>query len=139
MRKFVTLSGPLRASISAVGVTAENGKAVNATAETCAVPVVSTFQGGFVSRNIAFFTTKVPLRPSIKVINSGSKSIRRIALWDSKHQTMLVTFDGQVARPIFDDGQSYLLVVEQRDGRELTMLLQASADTRTGPLIFVVP
>jgi hypothetical protein len=139
MRRLVVLTGPLRASITAAGVTGENGKTVNVSAETCGLPVVSTFQGGLVSRNIASPTTKVPLRPSIKIVNSGSNGIRRITLWDGMQQTMLVTFDRHTARPILDDGRSYLLVVERNDGRELKMLLQASAETRTGPFIFVVP
>src|SRR5262249_14057029 len=69
MRKLVTLRGPLRASISAAGVTAESGKAIAASAEACTEPVVSTFQGGVVSRSIALTVTQVPLRPIVKVIN----------------------------------------------------------------------
>src|SRR5216684_3191669 len=69
MRKLVMLKGPLRASISASGVTAESGNAISPSAESCAAPVISTFQGGIVSRTITLTTTKVPLRPSIKVVN----------------------------------------------------------------------
>lgn len=138
LRKLVSLKGPLRASVSAAGVTMENGKAIAPTAEPCAVPVVSTLQGGFVSRNIAFTATNVPLRPSIKVVNHGTKTIRRVALWDSQRQTLLATFERAVARPLLEDGKSYVLVVEQGDGSELKMSLQAAAGTSTAPLIVVV-
>jgi hypothetical protein len=53
MRQIVTLTGPARASISADGVTAENGSAVRASAGRCAAPLVSKFQGGLVSRGIS--------------------------------------------------------------------------------------
>jgi hypothetical protein len=137
-RKVVRLRGPLLASISASGVTAENGKAIDATSETCAAPVVSTFQGGFVTRNITLTTTDVPLRPSIKVVDRGTKAIRKIVLWDHKLGTILATFDHNVARPALENGKSYLLVIEQSDGGELKMLLRASGATQTGPLIVVV-
>jgi hypothetical protein len=139
LRRLITLRGPLRASISASGVTAEHGKGPNVSAETCVEPVVSTFQGGFVTRNIALTTLKVPLRPSIRVINQGNANIRRIALWDGTQQAVVAAFDRNAARPVFDEGRSYLLVIEQGDGRELKTLLQASAQTRTGPLILVLP
>ena len=139
-RKILSLRGPLRVSISASNVTTENGKAVGATAETCAAPMVSTFQGGIVSRNIAVTTTQtqVPLRPSIKIINRGSKTIRKIVLWNGTRQTIVAAFERNVARPMLDDGQSYLLVVELNDGSEMKMTLQASAQTQTGPLFFMV-
>jgi hypothetical protein len=137
--KLVTLKGPVRASISAAGVTVEHGKAPSTAGEGCAEPVVSTLQGGLMTRNIALTATKVPLRPSIRVVNRGTKAIRRIALWDGKQQMLLATFDRKAARPVLDEGRSYLLVIEQSDGRELRMMLEASAETRTGPVIFVVP
>lgn len=138
MRKVIRLRGPLLASISASGVTAEDGKAIDVTSETCAAPVVSTFQGGFVTRNVTLTTTDVPLRPSIKVVDRGTKPIRKIALWDNMHRTILATFDGNVARPVLEHGKSYMLVIEQSNGGELKMLLQASGATQTGPLIVVV-
>lgn len=139
LRKLVALKGPLRASVSAAGVAMENGKAVAPTAESCAVPVVSTLQGGFVSRNISSpSATSVPLRPSIKIVNKGTKTIGKVALWDSMRQTLLATFERNAARPVLEDGKSYLLVVEQGDGSELKMNLQAVAGTSTGPLIVVV-
>jgi hypothetical protein len=50
-----------------------------------------------------------------------------------------VTFERSLARPVLDDGQSYLLVVEQSDGSERKMILRAGAATPPGPLIVVVP
>ena len=41
------LRGPLRVAVSADGVTAENGKAVDRSAGSCAVPAVSKFQGAW--------------------------------------------------------------------------------------------
>jgi hypothetical protein len=136
--KLLTLRGPLRALISASGVTAENGAAVDVSKETCAAPVLSTFQGGLVSRTTGITAMKVPLRPSIKIVNRGTQAIRRIALWDGTHQRIVTIFDGSVARPILDDGQYYLLVVERSDGSELTTMLQTSAVIETNPLIFTV-
>jgi hypothetical protein len=138
MRKLVILKGPLRASVTATNIMLENGKAAAPSAETCAAPVVSTFQGGIVSRSIAVTTTPVPLRPSIKVVNRGSKTIRSITLWDGARETMLATFDGNLARPILDNARSYLLVVELGDGSELTRVLQANEAIRAGPLILVI-
>ncbi len=137
-RKIVRLKGPLQASISASGATAQNSKAIDTTSETCAAPVVSTFQGGFVARNVGLATANVPLRPRIKVVNQGSKAIRKVALWDNLQRTTLATFDRNTAWPSLDEGKSYLLVVEQNDGNELKMLLQASRANQTGPLIVVV-
>ena len=71
-------------------------------------------------------------------MNNGTKTIRQIALWDSTRQTLLATFERNAARPLLEDGKSYVLVVEQGDGSELKMTLQAVAGTRTGPLIVVV-
>jgi hypothetical protein len=138
MRKLVVMKGPLRASVSASNITLENGKAVAPSAETCAAPVLSTFQGGVMSRNIAVATTPVALRPSIKVVNRGSKAIRKIALWDDARRTILTTFDRNVARPTLENAKSYLLVVELGDGSELTRILQANEAIRTGPLFLVV-
>ena len=136
-RRVVNLGGPLRAVVSASGVSAEGGKRIDAAAETCAAPLISTFQGGVVTRR-AFATVNVPLRPSIKVIDRGTNPIRKVALWDSTQQTLLVNFDRNAAQPVLDDGKSYMLVVEQQDGGEMKMLLQASGGARTGPLIVVV-
>jgi hypothetical protein len=137
IRKLVTLKGPLHASISASGVTAESGKAISPSAESCIAPVISIFQGGIVSRSIVLTTAKVPLRPSIKIANDGTKEIRKITLWDAVQGKVLATFAGNVARPILDNGRSYLLVVERSDGSELKMIIEASTGTQTGPLILV--
>jgi hypothetical protein len=49
-----------------------------------------------------------------------------------------MTFDRTAARPILDEGQSYLLVVERNDGSEVRVMLQPSASTQADPLILVV-
>ena len=136
-RKLLKLRGPLRASVSKSDVTAENGK-VAATGETCSAPLVSTFQGGIVSRNIAVTTMPVALRPSIKFVNQSAKTIRKVAVWDGTHQQILATFDRNVARPTLENGKSYLVVVEMSDGSERKMVLQASEVTRTGPVFLVL-
>jgi hypothetical protein len=137
-RQFLTLKGPLRASISVDGVVVENAKTALAGAGSCAAPVVSTFQGGIVSRGTGVKTMSVPLRPSIAVVNRSAQPIRKIALWDSDSQRILMTFDRAAARPILDEGQSYLLVVERNDGSEFRVMLQPSASTQADPLILVV-
>ena len=53
MRQFVTLRGPLRASVSLEGVTVENSKTVLAAAGSCAAPLPSTYSGGIVIRGVA--------------------------------------------------------------------------------------
>jgi hypothetical protein len=136
--KLLTLKGPLRASISRDGVTTENSKTVVTSTETCVAPVVSTFQGGIVSRGTGAKTTNVSLQPNIKVVNRGAQAIRRIGLWDSDAQKLLITFDRDAARPVLDEGQSYLLVVERNDGSEFKMMLKASAVTQAEPLIVVL-
>jgi hypothetical protein len=136
--KLLTLRGPLRASISASGVMAENGAAIAGSRGTCTAPVVSTFQGGLVSRTTGVSAMKVSLRPSIKIVNRGPQTIRSLVLWDGAHQKIVTTFDGSVARPILDDGQYYLLVVERSDGSELSTMLQTSAVIETSPLILTV-
>jgi hypothetical protein len=50
-RQFLTLRGPLRASISREGVAVINGKTA-AVAGSCAAPVSSTFSGGTVFRGV---------------------------------------------------------------------------------------
>jgi hypothetical protein len=135
-QRLLALKGPLRASISQDGVTAENGK-VSAEG-SCAAPVVSSFQGGIVSRSTGLKTMNVPLQPSIKIINRGTQAIRRIALWDGEYQRVLMTFDRDAARPKLDDGQAYLLVIERSDGSEFKMMLQGSAAAQTDPLIIMV-
>ncbi|MEA2962571.1 MAG: hypothetical protein QOI46_2669 [Alphaproteobacteria bacterium] len=51
--RLLTLRGPARALISADGVAAENGQAIEASTTTCAEPIVSKHQGGLVSRGVA--------------------------------------------------------------------------------------
>jgi hypothetical protein len=54
------LRGPLRIAVSADGVTAENGKAIDRAAGSCAAPVVSKFQGGLVSRGLVSDVAEPP-------------------------------------------------------------------------------
>ncbi len=136
-RKLLKLRGPLRASVSKSDVTADNGK-VAATGETCSAPLVSTFQGGIVSRSLAATMMPVALRPSIKLVNQSAKTVRKVALWDGTHQQILATFERNVARPILENGKYYLVVVEMSDGSERKMMLQASEVTRTGPVFLVL-
>jgi len=123
--KFLNLKGPLRASITAAGLTTEDGKPVAASAESCAAPVLSLVQGGLVSRNVAFTTVDVSLRPIIKVVNQSKNPIRHVALWDEPRQKILATFEGNTARPKLDADRSYLLVVDQGDGNESKITLKA--------------
>ena len=97
--KILTLRGPLRASVSASGVTAENGRAINATSETCAAPVISTFQGGFVTRSVGLTTAKVPLRPNIKVVRPRDNPVRKITLWDDTNRPVQVSFTRNIGTP----------------------------------------
>ena len=136
--KLLTLRGPLRASVSTSGVTAENGRAINATSETCAAPVISTFQGGFVTRSVGLTTAKVPLRPNIKVVSGPDNPVRKITLWDDTNRPVQVSFTHNTGRPVLEQDKSYVLVVELRDGDELKLVLQASGANPTGPLIVVV-
>jgi hypothetical protein len=136
--KLLSLKGPLRASITAAGLTTEDGKPVAASAESCAAPVLSLLQGGLVSRKVTFTSMDVSLRPIIKVVNQSKSPIRQVALWDDLRKNVVVTFEGNTARPKLEAGQSYLLVVDQGDGNESKITLKASAATRSGPLILTV-
>jgi hypothetical protein len=100
--------------------------------------VLSTFQGGLVSRGTGVKTANVPLQPNIKVVNRGAQPIRKIALWDGDAQKLLLTFDRDAARPLLDEGKSYLLIVERNDGSEFKMMLKAGAATPAEPLIVLL-
>ena len=139
MRKIVQMKGPLQASISASGATAQNSKGIDTTSEACAEPVVSTVQGGFVTRSVNFTTANVPLRPKIKVVNRGSKPIRRgRALGQpAAHDVGDVRARCSLAYP-----RRGLEIVPARRGARRQpanskMLLQASRANQTGPLIVV--
>jgi hypothetical protein len=54
LRRFVTMSGPARVTVSVGSITVESGKAVIISKETCAVPQASNFQGGVVTRGASF-------------------------------------------------------------------------------------
>jgi hypothetical protein len=133
-----TLKGPLRASISVSGVTTESGAAIAASRETCAAPVLSTFQGGLALRGL-WDAASVGLRPRIRIINRGSQTIRKAALWDAKQQTAIATFDRTtMAQPQLIDGQNYSLVVDFADGSEWKAIYRASAATPTSTVIVVL-
>ena len=137
--KLFTLRGPLRASVLMSGIAGENGIAVDTSAGTCAAPVFSIFHGGVVYRGLEpMKAVNVSLQPSIKVVNRGLGSIRRVALWDGMRQNILTIFDRNMAHPTLDEGQSYVLVIERSDGSELKMTLEARAVAKTGPLIVIV-
>ncbi len=51
-QRQLTLKGPLRASVSTQGVTAENGKPLDLAAIPCAMPRASKHQGGLVARGV---------------------------------------------------------------------------------------
>jgi hypothetical protein len=134
--RMLTLRGPLRVSISASGVTPEYIGATKRPPETCVPPVVSTFQGGLITRSTV--PMNVALNAGIKVVNRGTPAIRRIALWDGQHQTVLMNFDGNSARPVLKDGENYRLVIERSDGGELNVPLQANAAITMAPMILVI-
>ena len=140
-RQFLTLKGPLTASISRDGVTADNNKTAVAATGPCVAPVVSTVQGGLISRGAgtAVKALSVPLQPNIRVVNRGAQPIRQAVLWDGDARNILMRLERDAARPTLEDGQFYVLTVERNDGSELKMMLQANAETRGDPVIVVVP
>ena len=137
-QQLLTLRGPLQVSVSASGVTAENGQEISGFGERCVKPAVSNFQGGFLARSAATAPTPVALRPSIKIVNRGAKAIRSIALWNGEQTRIVATFERGTSRPMLDEGQSYFLIVGRSDGSQLKMKLMASAMIGTGPLILVI-
>ena len=138
-RQFLTLKGPLKASVSRDGVMVENNKPAAAAMGACVAPVVSTVQGGLVSRSAGAKPLSVPLQPTIRVVNRSPQPIRRAVLWDGGGKNVVMSFERDAARPTLEDGQFYVLTVERNDGSELKMMLQANAETRGDPVIVVVP
>jgi hypothetical protein len=138
-RQFLTLKGPLKASVSQDGVTADNNKAMATATGRCVAPVVSTVQGGLVSRSAGVKAVSVPLQPHIRLVNRGTQPIGKAVLWDGDLRNELTRFERDAARPTLQDGQFYVVVVERSDGNELKVLLQASGTTRAAPVILVVP
>jgi hypothetical protein len=132
--KILTLKGPLRALISDVGVTLENGNEIPVSGETCAKPVVSTVQGGAVFRNLNA-VTNVGLRPRIKIVNSGSQKIRKVIVRDELNEKILTSFKRNVGQPQLAEGRTYTLVVEFANGGRWEMKLRASAAVETGAVI----
>jgi hypothetical protein len=131
-----TLKGPLRASISAVGVVVEDGTAVGAAAEACAAPVVSTFQGGFALRGL-MSATIVALRPRVRIINRGAEPIQQAVLWDLGLHTEVAIFSRAMAQPQLTDGQRYSLVVDFTNGSRWKATFRASSTTETSAVIVV--
>jgi hypothetical protein len=138
-RQFLTLKGPLKASVSQGGVTADNNKAMATATGPCAAPVVSTVQGGLVSRSAGVKAVSVPLQPHLRLVNRGTQPIGKAVLWDGDFRNELTRFERDAARPTLQDGQFYVVVVERSDGSELKVLLQASGTARAAPVILVVP
>jgi hypothetical protein len=138
-RQFLTLKGPLKASVSRDGVTADNNKTTAAATGPCVVPVVSTVQGGLVSRSAGVKALTVPLQPHIRLVNRGMQPIRKAVLQDGDAGNVVMRFEQDAARPTLQDGQAYVVVVERSDGSELKVLLQASGTTRADLVILVVP
>jgi hypothetical protein len=103
------------------------------------VPVVSTVQGGLVSRSVGVEALSVPLQPHIRLVNRGMQPIRKAVLQDGDAGNVVMRFEQDAARPTLQDGQFYVVVVERSDGSELKVLLQASGTTRADPVILVVP
>ena len=137
-QRIVTLNGPARATVTTSGVMAESGAEIPPSSETCVRPVVSNFQGGFIARTAGMTTTKVSLRPRIKIINRTKEGIRSIALWDGAQRNIVASFEHNAARPVLSEGQSYVLVVARNDGTESRMMLHASPLEQSRTLIFVV-
>jgi hypothetical protein len=133
---LLTLKGPLRAWVSATGVTGENGTRIAGSGETCATPVISTFQGGISLRGLDV-ATPVALRPRIRIINRGTQSIQKTALWDLGLHSEIATFSRTLAQPQLTDGKSYSLVVDFADGTQWTAMFRASAITETSAVIVV--
>ena len=138
-RQFLTLKGPLKASVSQDGVTADNSKAKATATGPCVAPVVSTVQGGLVSRSAGVKAVSVPLQPHLRLVNRGTQTIGKAVLWDGDFRNELTRFERDAARPTLQDGQFYVVVVERSDGSELKVLLQASGTARAAPVILVVP
>ena len=137
-QRIIGLAGPARIFVTASGVIAENGKDIAPSAETCAKPVVSAFQGGFVARSASTAATNVALRLSIKIVNRSSNGIRSVTLWDSTRTKVVSTFDANATRLFLSDGQVYHLVIDRNDGSENKLTLKAGATANASPLILVV-
>lgn len=54
MRRFLTMRGPARVTVSVDGITVEAGPAVDISQDTCAAVHASKFQGGIAARGVPF-------------------------------------------------------------------------------------
>jgi hypothetical protein len=52
-RRFVTVTGPARVTVSADGLTIEAGKEAEVSQEACGFALASKFQGGFIARGVS--------------------------------------------------------------------------------------
>jgi hypothetical protein len=130
LHELIAVQGPLRGSVSRVGILTENGQPVASTGRRCTEPVVSTVQGGIAFRSAGEAPgMRVPLRPAIKLSNAGTLPIRRVTLWDDKRERLIAPFEKAISRPSLDDGTQYQLVIEFNDGTERTVTLRASVDS----------
>lgn len=135
-QRLIVLKGPAQATVSREGVTI--GGAAAPAGGTCAAPAMSLFQGGVTFRSSALKTVNVPLRPSIKIIDRSGQPSLRVTLWDGEQRSVVMRFESDLARPILEDGQAYLLVIERGDRSEFKMRLQAATKNVSGPVMVVV-
>ncbi len=120
-----SLKGPMRALVSARGVTAETGAAVTS-AGACATPVISTIQGGVALRAIPP-VVEVSLRPRIKFINETGRPIRTATLRDIRTETVEELGPAEaVSEPQLCKNQTYLLSIKFADGSASQMKLYAN-------------
>ena len=136
LRKLVTLKGPLHAVILASGIATDKGDVATSAREACTAPAVSTIQGGVAYRALVQ-PTQVGLSPSIKLVDSGSRRVRKAVILDESRHATVVSFNHGIARPQLVEGQDYSVVVELNDGNTWRLLLRASAAADTSVLILV--
>ena len=134
-RDFLTLKGPVQAVVSSEGVTTTAGKASAIASGRCALPVVSTVQGGVALRKLGYPATDVALRPKIKIRNTSQQPIRRLTL-ENGAQEEIGAFDRHyITQPHLAEGGAYLLLIQFADGSEWKMTLHAHANAETSTVI----
>jgi hypothetical protein len=139
LHELIALKGPLKGSVSRGGILAENGQSIASSGRGCTEPVVSTVQGGIAFRSAGGPpSARVPLRPSIKLLNTGGLQIRRAGLWDSNRERQVAAFDKSIARPSLEDGAVYQLVIEFANGTERILSLRASVDSVATAVIIMI-
>ncbi|MFL6799374.1 MAG: hypothetical protein ACJ8F3_18410 [Xanthobacteraceae bacterium] len=134
--KLIRLNGPGRAEILRTGVVTPGTWTTDP--EACAAPIVSSYQGGIVTRSFGpGETTQVSERPTIKIVNKR-EPLRNIVLMDGADRARALNLDQKVLTPILEHGKSYHLVLQQSGGGLIDVALQASRQANTGPLIVVI-